>query len=241
MSIVEFNDVDISPLFSWVKEFEVVTKKAKTPVFMRVLGDADLNRARVAALRHSAEFRRKLKDVNSDERIAYIKDIDEMTEEQLVAIIIVFSMRDLSDKVKKKITIKAPKAPRSDAKTSLHEKHQQEVDQYPIKRDEEIKKLLTKEVEALKKELEKESKEALYNKYLSLMVDEMCEQELLRFFKSYCAYLGSYKDDSLTERLFSSFEEFSNLPPKLKTQFISEYANLELYGDDLKKLQQVTQ
>ena len=239
-SIVEVNDVDIAPLFTWSKEFEVVSDGKVTPVFMRLLGDADMNRARVAALRKSAELRRKLKDLDSDERLAFIKDIDDINIDVLVAVIIVYSMKDLSDKATQKLTIKLPKAPRSDAKTSTHEKYQEEIDSYPDRRQEELKELLNKEVESLKEILMLEPKEVLYKKYVNTMIEELCEQELLKEFRAQCSYLGSFKNRELTERLFSNYEEFSNLQPDLKQQFLNEYSSMELQGDDLKKLQQVT-
>lgn len=239
--VVEHNDVDISPLFSWSKEFEVVSDTGTIPVHMRLLGDADMNRARVAALRKSAELRRKLKDVNSDERMAFIKDMDDLQIEQLVAVIVVFGMKDLSEKAQTKLKIRPPKAPRSDAKTSVQEKYQAELDTYPIRRQQEIKELLTKEVEIMKEELMTKDKELLYEKYVSSMIDEMCEQELLREFKSYCCFLGTYKDSDLKIRLFGDYEDFNNLQSSLKSQFINEYSTLELQGEELKKLQRVTQ
>jgi len=239
-AIVEVNDVDITPLFSWSKDFEVVSNGETTPVFMRLLGDADLNRARVAALRKSAELRKKLKDSDSDERIAYIKDIDDISLESIIAVIVVFSMRDLSEKAVGRITIKLPKLPRSDAKTEIQEKYQEEVDSYPDRRQDELKKLLNDEVETMKESLSKIDKEVLYNRYISAVIDEMCEQRLLQEFKSQCCYFGSYKNKDLSERLFSSYEEFDNLQSDLKQQFITEYTSMELQGDDLKKLQRVT-
>jgi hypothetical protein len=239
--IVEHSDVDISPLFSWSKEFEVVSNGTTIPVFMRLLGDADMNRARVAALRKSAELRKKLKDLDSDERVAFIKDIDDIELENLVAVVIVFSMRDLSEKAQAKLKIKAPKAPRSDAKTSAHEKYQEDIDSYPARRQAELKELLNKEVEIMKASVSSLGKEAVYKRYVNSMIDEMCEQELLREFKAQCCYFGSYKNRDLTEKLFSSYEEFANLQSNLKEQFLTEYSTMELQGDDLKKLQRVTQ
>jgi hypothetical protein len=238
---VEFNDVNVAPLFAWSREFEVVWDEIKVPVFMRILGDADLNRARVAALRKSAELRRKLKDIDSDERMAFIKDMDDLSVDQIVAVVAVFSMRDISERAQSKLKIKAPKQPRSDAKTSAHEKYQEEVDSYPARRQAELRSLLEKEVDILKKSLEQEPKEVIYKKYVNSMIDEMCEQEQLREFKAQCCYYGSYKNQELTERLFPSYEEFSNLQSDLKQQFLVEYAKLEMSGEELKKLQQVTQ
>jgi hypothetical protein len=241
--IVEKNDVDISPLFSWSKKFEIVDKDDKVlmEIFMRIVGDADLNRTRVFALRNSADLRNKLKDENSDEHLAYLPHIDQMSEEQLINLILVLSMRDISKKVVKNVKVKVPKVPRSDASTEKQEKYQLEVDAYEGKRQVAIKKDIEKELELKKEDLLKQTKDQLYNAYVIYMINELCEQEVMRCFREYSAYLGSYKDENLRERLFASFEDFANLPTNLKEQFISAYQSLDLGGDNLKKLLQATQ
>ena len=85
--VVEKSDVDISTLFNWGRVFEVINPKDQSVssiVYMKLLGDADLGRARVYAIRKSAEMRRKLKDENSDERIAWVRSIDEVETEDLI-------------------------------------------------------------------------------------------------------------------------------------------------------------
>ena len=242
-SNIDRNDVDISPLFSWSKKFDVVTKEDEVlmSVYMRLLGDADLNRTRVSALRNSAEMRRKLKDENSDERLAYLPQIDQMNEEQLVNIILVLSMRDITKEITKNLKIRPPKVPRSDATTEKQEKYQAEVDAYDGKRQKEIKKTLEKELETKRVGLLAKAKEDLYTNYISLMINELCEQEVMKTFREYSAYLGAYKDEDLRERLFPSFEDFANLPSDLKAQFVTAYQSLEMSGDDLKKSLQATQ
>lgn len=243
MTSIDRNDVDLSPLFSWSKKFDVVTKENEVlmSVYMRLLGDADLNRTRVFALRNSAEMRRKLRDENSDERLAYIPQMDQMNEEQLVNIILVLSMRDITKEIAKNIKVKVPKTPRSDATTEVQEKYQADVDAYDAKRQKEVKKTLEKELERKRESLLSLKKEELYSKYFILMIDELCEQEVMRSFKEYSAYLGSYKDEDLRERLFATYEEFSNIPSDLKAQFMTAYQSLEYSGDDLKKSLQATQ
>ncbi len=238
--VVEKNDVDILPLFSWNRKFKLSSGDTSVDVFMRVLGDADLNRARVMALRRSAELRRKLRDLNSDERMAYIPDIEDMDVEQLVGLITVFSMRDLTKIAKGKLKIKPPKPPKSDAPTEKHEKYQEELDSYPQRLQDELRATLEVEVEKMKKSLEKESKESLYNLFVVKNIEELCELELARVFKELCAFFGSYSDETLKTRLFTNFEDFENMPTSLKSEFVAAYQSLELTGNDLKKLQEVT-
>lgn len=240
-TVIEKNDVEIGPLFSWSKEFVIESNGEEIPVYMRVVGDADVNKSRVSALRRSAELRKKLRDSDSDEHFAYIKPMEDLSIESLVSVILVFSMREFSEQAKKEVKIKLPKQPKSDAKTEEHEKYQKEVDEYPEKYQKELKKLLEKKVDAEKDRLSGLGKEVLYTKYTDVMIEELCERELLKAFREWTAYLSAYKDKELTQKFFTSFEEFNNLPSELKEQFIKEYSLLELTMDNLKKLRPVTQ
>lgn len=238
---VEHNDVDISALFHWSKAFEVMSKDAViTVVFMRVLGDADINRARVYALRESAVLRRNLRDVNSDDRLAAIKDIEDLEKDDIANYVVLFSTRDISQKMWKDIKIPYPKQPKSDAPLEKLEKYQKEVDEFPEKREKAIREAIEKEITNLKKSLEQRSKEDLYKDYVRLLIDELCEQRVLIAFREYSAYLGCYKDDAFKERFFESFDDFQNLPAPQKVEFIQAYRELELGSEEIKKLREAT-
>lgn len=240
VATVEKNDVDISPIFAWNKEFSIEGENGNISVYMRIVGDADINKARVSALRRSAELRRKLRDENSDERFAFVRNIDEVDEDTMISVVIVFSMRDLTEQSKEEVKLKIPKQPRSDAKTELHEQYQAEVDAYPAKYQEELRKIIEVKIEKLKKDLKKLSREALYKKYEQALIDELCERELMTAFREWTTFLSVYRDPELRVKFFDTFEEFANLPSDVKSDFIKEYSLLELTIDDLKKLRPVT-
>ncbi len=63
MESIDRNDVNISILFNWGKEFILYDENRKElfKVYLRIIGDSDLNKAKVYALRKSAEMRKKLK------------------------------------------------------------------------------------------------------------------------------------------------------------------------------------
>src|SRR5574338_1291244 len=106
MESVERQDVDLQKLFGWGRVFEVInpqTEEAEAIVYMKLLGDADLGRARVYALRKSAELRRKLKDTNSDEYLAWVRDINEVSEEDLFNLITIFSQREIGNNARTKV------------------------------------------------------------------------------------------------------------------------------------------
>lgn len=246
MSIVERNDVDINKLFHWGQKYEITwfgqDEEEKTiVVYMRLLGDADVNRARVYALRKSAELRKKLYEPDSNERLAYLYIPESMETERLVALITGLSIRDITQNVIKSLNVKAPKSPKSDATLEENEKFQKAVDEYGPKREKEIRKAVEKETEKLQKELYSLPKEELIKRYEFSMINESCEQEALNAFREISAYLGAFKDENYKERFFDDFEQFQNLPTGIKKQFIDNHQVLEMGGEELKKLQRATQ
>jgi hypothetical protein len=239
---VEKNDVNISSLFTWGKHFEIVVKDGVVAnVYMRLLGDADINKTRVFSLRKTAELRRKLLDPTSDERIVYIKSIDDMTLDELYGGISLYSMREFTNRANKEVKVKVPKVPKGEATLEETEKYQKEIDDYPEKYYAAIQKYMDKLTDGLIESLKTESKESLYNMYLKLLINEFCEQEAFVAYKNMELYLGCFKDPEYKERLFSSFEEFENMDTQLKIEFRSAYNSLEINMNELKKLREATQ
>lgn len=242
--VVEKQDVDISKIFDWGRVFEVVdpTKDDESValVYMKLLGDADLGRARVYALRKSSELRRKLKDENSDERIAWVRSIDEVTEDDLINLIIIFAGRDIANEARMKVRVPTPKPPKSNAKLEKQEAFQKEVDEYPEKRAKAISDAINREIENRKSALGKKSKEDLYREYVKLLIDEFCEREAIAAFEDMQVYLGCYTDDTYKERFFSDFESLNNLEPTVKSMFKDAYKSLDIELSELKKLRRAT-
>lgn len=243
MSIAERNDVDISQLFNWGKVFLLTGEsgETETSVWIRLAGDADINRARVYALRRSAELRKKLREENTDERYAFIQDRELFDKERLVAVLSGLSIRSITHQAVKETKIPFPKEPKSDAPLEEIEKFQSEIDSYPERKDKELRKIVEKELSKYAKKLEKLSEDELYIAYITEMTNELCEQEMINSFREMCTFFGCYKDSKYKERLFSDFEEFTNLNTHTKQQFLSAYQSLELGTEELKKLQEATQ
>lgn len=239
----EKNDVDISRLFKWGKVYEILNSEGESEalVYMKLLGDADVNRARVHALRKSAELRKELSDPDSDLRWATIRQINVLSEEDLINYVLVFSMREITNNALKEVNVPLPKAPKSNAKLAALEKYQKEVDEYPAKRAEAVNKIIQREVNKLKKYLQTESKETLYKQYVNTLIDEFCEREALKAYSDMECYLGCYKDDEYKERFFDSFEAFDNLEERQKEEFKAAYGRLGIGMEDLKKLREATQ
>ena len=240
MTIAERNDVDISRLFYWSKKF-VVEDEAGAVVgefYMRLLGDADNARAKVHSIRRSADMREQLKDINSDRHVASFSNLDTLEDDRLVQLLLVFNIRSISQRAVKEVKVKLPKSPKSDASTEEMEIYQKEVDLYPIRREEAFREFMDKEAKKLEKEYKKLDHESLLRKVESAMINDLCEDELLKAYREMAAYLGTFRDENLKERLFSSFEEFQNLPTYIKAQFINAYQSLEMSGEEIKKLRE---
>jgi len=234
---LEKNDVDISKLFSWSKEVKIYSNITEEPikVHMRLVGDAEINRARVFALRKSAELRKKLKDEDSDEYFAYISDIDLLGDERLISYLLLENSRDLYQRVSKSVEVKKPKEPNSEATLEEQEKYQLEIDEYPKKVHETITKKMEKELKNIEENLRLKDKQELYNMYRKEVINSACEMEMYSMFKAMCVYFGTFSDKELKERFFTSFEQFQNLPTEVVNQFITGYDSLEIGMDTLKK------
>ena len=238
---VERNDVDISQLFMWGKEFEIEgNNDSKLTVYIRLIGDADLNKARVHALRSSSYLRNRLKEKDSDERLAFVPEEGSIEREILVEAIAMLSTREYAQEAVKEVDIPYPIEPDSDAKLEKQEKYQAQVDAYPAKRDKKINEYIVKKVNERKVELNGLTDAELFGLYEGAIISELCENEMLKKFREFCTYSGIFNDSKYREKTFSSLEEFQNLPLAIKEKFMSAYSELEIEQSNLKKLPQAT-
>lgn len=243
MNTIDKNDVSIDKLFQWRGKLKIYNRfnREILTAYIRLAGDAEINRARVFALRKSSELRKKLKDLNSDERLAYIPDISVLDRDTLIEVLILFRTRELTLEAIKEINIPLPKEPDSDASLEEQEEYQKIVDEYPTKREEAIKEHVNKKLDIERQTLSQKTTEELYKNYETQLINQLCEDEMIKRYREMCVYFGSYRDENYTERLFSSFDEFDNLPPEIKEQFLDYYTALDLSGEDLKKLPEAMQ
>ena len=234
----EKNDINISALLSWKKMFELEIPESdeKLTVFIRLPGDSDINKARVYAVRKSNELRKLLKDISSDEYAITFNLLDSNpSKDELVNTIVALSFREVSQESLKEATIPYPKEPSSTAPLEKVEKYQEELDTYMKRREEKIKSFMEKRLKQIEAQARTLTESELLKLYMNRVTDETCENEMYVKFKDYCVFSSCYKDESYTTRLFSSVEDFQNLPTELKVKFESAYDSLDLKADDLKK------
>ena len=242
MLSIDKNDVDISKLFQWKAKFTVYDDRAGNSIetFVKVVGDTELNRARVYALRKSAELRKKLKTEDSDERLAFIPEIEFLDKQILLENLVLYMTKQLTLDTIKEVKVPLPKEPKTDASLEAQEKYQKEIDDYPEKREQEIRKVVEKKLSIARKNMDRKSKEELFKEFESHHINYLCENEMVSSYREMCTYFGTYKDENCKERLFPTFEDFQNLPSEIKIQFLENYSALEIGGEDLKKLLGVT-
>jgi len=237
MSITpEKNDVDISKLFEYTREIKLYGSRGKRKtVYMRLLGDAEVNRARVKALRKSAELRKKLSDTDSDEYVALIPDVGDATREKLISLIVMMDTKEITTMVRKEIDVPFPNVPGEDATLEEEEKYQKAVDEYPERLRNTIKAEVIERLSKRKDVYKDTTKEELISYYVNLFVSEICETEMYRYFYYYSVFFSLYQDEEFTQRLYTDFQEFDNLPTQVKSNLVDNYHELELGLEDLKK------
>jgi len=232
----EKNDVDITALFEYRKPVTIHGKdKSELEVYMRVVGDSEIQKARVKALRASRDLRNKLKDHSSDEYMAFIPDISEANKERLIELTLLANLRDISSSVAKEIEIPFPEEPDSEATLEEQENYQKLLDEYPKKREDTVRTEILKRASEAKEELSKKTKPEIEYEYMISLKDELCEIEMTREFYDYVVFYSLFKDKSYKTPLFESFEDYGKLPGDVKEFLLQEYRNLELGLDELKK------
>ena len=232
----EKNDVDISSLFYYRKPITVIGKNAEPVTFyMRLVGDAELQRARVKALRDSRKLRDELKNPESDKHLAFIPSVEDLTREKLIEIILLSTLKDISGEVVKELKVPFPEELSSDASLEEQEQHQKEIDEYPKKREKLVREEIVKRAAKAKEELVEKDEKTLKNEYLISLRNELCELELTKSFYNHLIFFSLYQEDKYKIPLFKSFEEYSDLPLEIKEQLLEEYRSLELGMDELKK------
>jgi hypothetical protein len=239
---IEKNDVDITKLFLWEGEVSITDQHNKEvgKAYQRLIGDKDLNQARIYGIRQSAELRERLQDKKTEEYKAFIKGMKISDRERLTAGIKLLQLTELSGDARTNVLIKLPVEPASDAPLEEHEKHQQEIDEFPDKFGDLVEEELEKLVKAEEKRLTKLSDKELLEEYTEMTINFLCQEEMSKSYIDMSVYLGTYKDSTYKKKLFKTFSSYENSAAELKNQLRDGYKTLELGISELKKSQEAT-
>jgi len=243
MRTAEKNDVDITQLFRYKTEVEVKDELSGEvgKFYLRIIGDADLNRARVFGLRRAARLRKALQEPGSELREAYITDqSDVLSREVLLEGILLLNVGELQKQIVNMTDVPEPRAPKSDASQEEQEAFQLEIDEYENKYRTAYDKNAKKVEKIERKKLEAMSDDELYQFYEGSIINKLALEEMTKRYYEMCVFLGTYKDLEYKTRAFDNYEDFDNASVYLKERLQEQYRYLELGMLELKKSPEVT-
>lgn len=234
--------VSILDLFKYKKSVDIKDDKGETvtTVWIRVLGDWDLDQAYRAGRIKSAKIRRELRDTSSDEYFAEVSIIEEGASEDLLALVKQARQTDFYAMAQSAIDRKdLPKiedfAIDPDAPTleEQEKKDLEELDQ-ELEYQTKIKEFIDTKNQELEDQLKNTGREELIElakkaltdlRALSAFIDEVLDQKVFR---------GTYVDKECKNRAFKEYQDYLNEHSLIKNQLRAAYQELELNPEDIK-------
>ena len=235
--------VSLSDLFLYKKEVEILnpaTSKPVKKVWVRVLGDYDLNQAYKASRIASANKRKALRDPESDDFKDEVIGIAELPRETQTELVRTARVNNFI----------------SEAQSAVERPELPELEEIAVDPDaanlEDLEKLDSAEnkTEKLYKEKLQEYVDAKTSE-LTKTLEALSDEELLKLaqfeisnvipfsvfmeeLSTYKAVFGTFQDKACKIREFTDKGDYQNLPKLIKDQLISAIAELELSGEDIK-------
>lgn len=230
-------------LFKWSHDWlmlgldgePLVDKGKEVRVYQRVIGDADLQLARETSLRASALQRKKLEEDASLDRASLVPNYTNMDKGEIAALIILIELPEIRRNADRVLVFPYPESPLSSATLEEQEAFQEAVDTYFERREVALREEITKAVTVRKKELLRKNKKQLRTIHETGAIESSCRDVFLTILNEFIAYRGTYLDPEYKQRAYPSFNSFRNASPVAKRQVITNYADLELKGEQLKK------
>jgi hypothetical protein len=230
--------MEISNLFKWNTVHFVEDENGDkiredgepVKVFVRIVGDNDLSSARHYAIKKARKLRKEYKENAED----YIPDLDELSKEELVSIIILGEMSEIYKQAERDTEIKFPKKP--DGLTLQdEERYQKERDDYFDNLQEAILNKSEEYIENRKKYYNTLSKENLKSHTTNAYINKMVENEMSKIYNDAILYYACFVDDKFEKKVFDSIEDVINASSILKSQLQNTYNKLSIKDTELKK------
>ncbi len=218
----------------------ILYEKKPVTVYVRVIGDQDLQNAYKVARVNSAEARKKLRDETSLEFKDQVEPIRDATKEDCVELILTareqsfgsdaYANTERPDLVKIEEIATDPDSP------TLEE--QEKLDAENARVENEFQTALKEYIETKKKEIKAELEtldiEEL-RKQAELEVSNITSLGLfLQTVQDYKMVYACYNDKTYRERSFETIEEWRETPTVIKEQLLELYSKLELGSEDIK-------
>jgi hypothetical protein len=239
----------LTNLLKWHKQIIIKDEKGliirdqnNNPIqmYMRVIGDKDLEDAMLKARFASAQLRKELANLESEQYLANVAVFSEATKEQCIEMIVqgraanwageAFSVVKMPDLPEIKEIAIDPDAPTleeleklDNAIFEVNTKYQKELALYVESRE---KGLRTELKDLPLEELQERAKnEVIIVMAVSTYLDTLADEKIWR---------SVYQDEEFTIPEFNGIEEFQNLHSFLKDQLRQEYSSLEQGLDEIK-------
>lgn len=227
----------IEELFRWNGTVEIKDTEGNVveTLYQRVVGDADIQRARLEALKASKLMRKALKDPTSDEAIIHLPLEDDFTKEELITLILFNKYYSFQNKAEKKVEEKKVKEPKSDASLEEQENYIDNIEKAKQDYKDKVDETVRQQSEAFEAELREKSDKELYDLWIKENIELICRGEMIKVFDEYATYFGTFSDEDFKNRRFETVEDFKDLAPRIKNQLMTNYKNLELGLIDVKK------
>lgn len=230
-------NLKIEDLFRWKGELNITDNEGNVieTLYQRVVGDADIHRARIQALKSSNLLRKALKDENSDDYLANIPLKEDQTLDAMIAFIIMNtygSFRDVAVENIKEVKVKEPK---SNADLEQQEEYVEKVEEAKGTFEQKVNESIKKQSQELETELRAKSVDEVFNIYVTHIVKYLCNKRMMEVYIEYCTFFGTFSDKNLSEKRFETIEDFRNLASRWKQRLMDSYQNLELGLEEVKK------
>jgi hypothetical protein len=209
-------------------------------VFLRVLGDHDLEEAYKASRAASARVRKAMRDKDSDDYLSGVSILEEADRDSCYNIIQAAASNDFAslatanvprpDLPKLEEVALDPDAPTLEEQEKLDKMIEDTEDGY-IKA---VTAYRDSRMAELRSILEHMSDEELRARTIEDMGSIRALEAFIKELREQKTFRAAYMDGKFKERAFDSIAEFRSLSPFIKEQIEKAYASLELNPDDIK-------
>ena len=231
--------MDISQLFKWKTEYTLVgsnkeelTNEVGEPlkVYLRIIGDNDLDLAKRYALKESKRLREQYRKESGE----ILPDFDEFTQEELAALLVMNEASMIYKQAERDTEVKYPTSTESlflEDEENYSDKAARYFDELVLKIDENAQKIL----DDRKNYYVTLSKDALLKKVIRSYIDKIVESDMIKIYNDAILAFAVYEDPIYTKKIFANIDEARNASQFLKEQLYSEYSKLVISDTDLKK------
>jgi hypothetical protein len=238
----------IADLLRWRTSVELKDENGKpildngkpVVVYLRVIGDQDLQDAYRIGRVHSSDKRKKLRDKESLEFKDQVEPIREASKEECIDLIKTARQQNLNSQAYANVTrpdlVKLDEVAADPDAPTLEE--QEKLDAENTKIEEDFRKALDEYVETKTKELNEELDGKSIEELREIAELEVSNITSLALFlqevQDYKMTCACYNDKQYREKSFDSIDDYRATHPLIKEQLIEAYNKLEMGVDEVK-------